>query len=1187
MVRRVFSGPRLCGLVVALGGLILPTNAAEFTALEPLLQEHCVECHSAQEPEGGLNLESAAELMKGGESGPAILVGKGAESLLIKALEGNWGKTGKNQFMPPGKRAKLKPEQIALFKAWIDAGAPLPTNVATARELTVPRVEPRGTPRRPVQDLAYHAGRGWLAVVRPDEIEVLSGSTRQRVQRWTGFRGSATAVAFSPDGQWLYAGVGDATGGEVWSWKMADGAAGPRWKAHRDVLHALAVSPDGTTVASGGYDYGIHLWSAAEGKLRASILGNQGAIVGLAYRPAGDVLGSVGFDRTAKLYRPSTGERLETLSHALKELNALAFSPDGRRLVTGSNDNRIRVYRLATPVTEGSTELVDTVFAHEGAILKLAFSPDGRTLASAADDRTVKLFEGETLKPRLTLESQPDWPTALAFVGDTTLAVGRADGSLAFYQASNGAVAAPPKPELFRTSPRGLERGTTGRVRLEGKNLETASVVRVYRQGRLHSAEALQAEKGDWWVTLMPAADEPLGAWELSVGDGASESARVKVWVDDLPQVDLSAEGSTSAALVSLPRSVWSTLKEPGQSLEFSVKGQAGQHLVFDVSAQRLGTKGDYQLTLLDPAGRVLAQNDNWRGQADPWLEARLTESGTYRVRVNEVTFAGSPDHAFRLSVGELPFVTGFFPLVVPAGATSQVEVLGANLGSHATVQVVAGAPGDLALPEPVGSWRSRREQRLSVTPLPTVVEREPNSSPGEAQILAVPGVMNGRLEAGDSPDADFIRFAARAGVTYVLETVAAQRGSPADTRLEVFWPDGRPVERVRLQALRNSAITFRPETSDDSGIRFENWEEMQLNDLLWCGGEVMKLFRAPQGPDSDSVLYSVNGLRQGFFDTTPVAHYVEEPVYFVRPLAPGEKPVPNGLPVFTLNQENDDAALRDLGTDSRLFFVAPAAGEFVVRVTDSREFGGRSFGYGLVVREAKPDFAVTLNGANPTVAAGSGQSLSLTARRLDGFEGPIQVTIQNLPEGWSVPGPIVIEAGHSSASVPLRAAPEAKPAAEAAWDAVSVVATAEIEGRPVALAVNSLGRPKLVTEPPKLKVTLLPLAPSALSPGLPVVTISPGGTARARLQIVRNGFDGVVTFSVDNLPHGVIVENLGLNGITFLAGENEREISFSAVPWVTEQDRPFFAVENQAGRQTSGPVLLQVRRERPQAAAP
>jgi hypothetical protein len=149
------------------------------------------------------------------------------------------------------------------------------------------------------------------------------------------------------------------------------------------------------------------------------------------------------------------------------------------------------------------------------------------------------------------------------------------------------------------------------------------------------------------------------------------------------------------------------------------------------------------------------------------------------------------------------------------------------------------------------------------------------------------------------------------------------------------------------------------------------------------------------------------------------------------------------------------------------------------------------------------------------------------------------------------------------------------------------VVATAEVDGRPVALAVNPLGRPKLATEPPKLRVSLQPVVPAAPSTDLPVVSISPGGTARANLQIVRNGFDGVVTFSVENLPHGVIVENLGLNGITFLSGENEREISFSAVSWVADQDRPFFAVENQAGRQTSGPVLLRVRREAIQAAAP
>lgn len=144
----------------------------------------------------------------------------------------------------------------------------------------------------------------------------------------------------------------------------------------------------------------------------------------------------------------------------------------------------------------------------------------------------------------------------------------------------------------------------------------------------------------------------------------------------------------------------------------------------------------------------------------------------------------------------------------------------------------------------------------------------------------------------------------------------------------------------------------------------------------------------------------------------------------------------------------------------------------------------------------------------------------------------------------------------------------------------MTVVASAEVEGRPVVQAVNSMGRPKLAPEPPKLRVHLDPVGASTTNAvGLRVLDIAPGGTATARLRIERRGFDGVVTFSVDNLPHGVIVENLGLNGITFLPEESERDISLAAVKWVSEMERPFHAVENQAGRQTSEPLLLRVRK--------
>lgn len=1166
--------------------------AASFSDIEPLLQEHCVECHGRQEPDGGLILESAAELLRGGESGPAVVPGRSGESLLIQALEGTWGKTGKNQFMPPGKRDRLTPDQIARFKAWIDSGAPLPASDSARRELTVPRIEPVGTARRPVNALAFDPASRLLAVARPDAVELVHADSRKVVRRLTGFRGAANTVLFSPDGASVWAGAGDATGGAIHQWNTADGLPGRILEGHDDAVFALALTADGQTLASGSYDYRIQLWSLPAGTLRSTLKASQGAIMSLAFRPDGRVLASAGYDRTAKVYDTASGLRLETFGQALKELNAVAISPDGKTLLTGGNDNRIRVYRLGPEAKEGSNQLVDTVFAHEGAILRLAYSPDGRTVASSATDHTVKLFDAQSFKPRKTLESQPDWPSALTFAGNDLLVVGRADGSIAYYRAADGAPAPLPKPELVRPQPRGLQRGTPAVVRLEGRHLDPATVVLIYRDGKLVSAETARHEGDAIVVTLAPTVSGPSGPWEIAVGDGNQESNRVKVWPDDLVQTEVPAVPAASPSRphpVTLPASVWSTLNPPGQAVDFEVDGRAGQTWVLDLWAQRLGSKGEYTLVLLDPSGRTLGRSESRSGAPDPLLIQSLPSDGRYRVRITESNFGGSPEHVVRLSIGELPFLTGLFPLVLPAGIDSTVDVMGVHLGARRTLTLPASEPGERTVPLD-STWRSRRDAKVRVTAIAAPIEAEPNDAPGKAMTLPVPVTVNGRLaptKEGAPADVDYFRFRATRGVTYVIETEAAQRGSPADTRIEVLHTDGRPVERVRLQAMRNSAITFRPETSDDTGIRFESWEEMELNDLLWCGGEVMKLFRAPQGPDSDSQLYTSNGRRRGFFDTTPTAHYLEEPVYYVVPLAPGEPSIPNGLPVFTVHYANEDAALRDLGTDSRLHFTAPDDAEYLVRVNDARGFGGPDHVYALTVRPAKPEFSVQLRGANPTVAAGSGQSFSVHVRRIDGFEGPVRVDLQHLPAGWSATTPLIIEAGHDSAEGTLNAAPDAPEPSAADWDAVTAVATAEVGGRPVAMAVNSLGRPRLVRDAPKLRVKLEPL-PDVRSgqDTLPTLTLAPGGTARARLSIVRNGFDGVVTFSVDNLPHGVIVENLGLNGITFLPEETEREISLSAVKWVGDLERPFYAVENQAGRQTSTPVLLRVRRDRDQADA-
>jgi hypothetical protein len=91
-------------------------------------------------------------------------------------------------------------------------------------------------------------------------------------------------------------------------------------------------------------------------------------------------------------------------------------------------------------------------------------------------------------------------------------------------------------------------------------------------------------------------------------------------------------------------------------------------------------------------------------------------------------------------------------------------------------------------------------------------------------------------------------------------------------------------------------------------------------------------------------------------------------------------------------------------------------------------------------------------------------------------------------------------------------------------------------------------------------------------------VTIRPGEMISCQLRVERNGFDGGIQFEVHGLPHGVIVDDIGLNGILVREKETERTIFLRAESWVPEQSRPFFAVAQVEGNQASLPLTIHVK---------
>ncbi len=93
------------------------------TNVKTVLQARCFACHGALKQEGGLRLDTAALMSTGGESGPAVVSGKSADSLLVRRISS----TEEGERMPP-EGEPLKPEQIQAIRTWIDSGAKGPDN---------------------------------------------------------------------------------------------------------------------------------------------------------------------------------------------------------------------------------------------------------------------------------------------------------------------------------------------------------------------------------------------------------------------------------------------------------------------------------------------------------------------------------------------------------------------------------------------------------------------------------------------------------------------------------------------------------------------------------------------------------------------------------------------------------------------------------------------------------------------------------------------------------------------------------------------------------------------------------------------------------------------------------------------------------------------------------------------------
>ncbi len=328
-------------------------------------------------------------IVTGGEGGD-VQVWDPATGTRLRSLSGHLFAVHAIAFAADGRRM-LTGGFDSYLKLW---------DTATGQELT-------NVMRRWVTSAAFSPDGKWVAIGSPQgKIALFRIPTFSPTVDYSHPANVVTLVA-RPGGAGYV--TGDAAG-TVRVWDAGNGKPIAKWSATKSEVRALAISPDGSTLAIGcGSDLVL---SDLTGRELHRLSGHTAIVTAAAFDPSGRWIASGSVDKTVRVWDARTRESVASLTGHTDTIEALTFDPAGTRLVSASDDFSLRMWTV-----EG-WKFAKSFKGHGQWVLSAAFDPTGRFLASGSRDRKVRIWDTTGSRPTLTLSGYTNWIYSVEFSPD-------------------------------------------------------------------------------------------------------------------------------------------------------------------------------------------------------------------------------------------------------------------------------------------------------------------------------------------------------------------------------------------------------------------------------------------------------------------------------------------------------------------------------------------------------------------------------------------------------------------------------------------------------------------------------------------------------------------------------------------------------------------------------------------------